>query len=437
MLQTRGSDKPAKLAILFLLAILLGCDTGMRPGDKPPDFTAYGTLPGLAKSPDTVLQDELARLQAEEVTPAQLQAANPILPNDDNIAAGLREQLSAEKVMRAMNDIAEIYPHDQFIWPAGSLERARELIKYHRIALAQMQAVLDRPECSFQIDFANGILAEIAVFDTATLAHRWEALDAAIHMADGDLDKAEQNLVRMLRLDQAMAHESHLVPRLKAVTMRLEALRVLEALVQHPAATPQLAARLRDLLALQLAAWPADSQAWIGDRAIGLHTYEMIRHGYVLSVLTEDELAALRKEPGVSATAKAIQKHIEADERYYATTMREIITACEQPYYQRHNLLVKVEQYLKETELSPEFPMVAGKILLTHLDTSHRRQAHDLAAMEGWHLLLCAATDEPLPAYEVNPSNGKPYKLQAEVQRVLLYNSWLEEVDEPLMVPKF
>ncbi|HTN77217.1 MAG TPA: hypothetical protein VL096_18290 [Pirellulaceae bacterium] len=424
------------LLLAWLTVFTAGCE-GRNSSNKPPDFSAYGILPGAAKSGDVALQDELARLLAEGATPSQLESEQPVIAADQNVAAGLATILTAEKVMRANNDVDDIYPRDHFVWSSGALERSRDLLRYHQVTLTAMKAVLDRPECQFDVKYASGLLADVGIFDTAQLAQRWEALDTAALLADGELEPAEKNVLRMLRLDHQLAQVKHLVPRLEGATLRLETLRVLEAFVQHPNITPDALARVRAVLQQQLEEWPSDADAWNGDRAIGLHTYEMIRHGYVLSILTDDELSKLRQEAGVSPTAKGIIKNIDADERFYVDTMRELIAACEKPYHQRRELILKVNQHLKDTEQTPQYPLIAAKILLVDVEAGHRLQAEDRAACEGWLLALSAALGEELPPYKNNPLTGVAYTLERDEGRILVHNALIGEPAEAIIVPRF
>src|SRR5690606_13178354 len=145
-----------------------------------------------------------------------------------------------------------------------------------------------------------------------------------------------------------------------------------EAIVQDEQATLTTLVHFRELLARQLADWPSDADAWIGERAQGLHTYEMIRGGYLLSILSEQELQTLRQEAGISSTVKAVARHIDADQHYYLAAMREVIDACDMPFFERRQRLAKIEHDLREIRNSPEFPLVAGRLLLTDLVAGHR-----------------------------------------------------------------
>lgn len=419
-----------------VLTGVCGCG-GARQKQEPPNFSQYAELPGLARAADPLLQDELARLRAEEATPAQLEAtAVTLIPDNQNLAAGLREVLPSSQVEYALEDVAKIYPAGKFEFSTAGVIRARDLLTQNEPAVSKLRAALDRPECRFTHPHGSGLFADLSVYETAYLAQRWQALEAAVAISDGDLLAAERAIDRMLRLAHQLAQVKHVVPRMKAVTMRLEALRAMEALVQHPQATCAVEMHYRDLLQTQLETWPPDADAWIGDRAQGLHTYEMIRHGYLLSVLSTEELAAIRQEAGASATAKAIAANVDEDQRYYLETMREIIESCQRPYYERRELLHKLARHLQETRNSPRFPLVAGRILLVDLDVAHQRQAQERAQVEGWALALCLATGVDAPPYATNPQTGLAYEIEREPHRILVHHARAGEADEAIIAPR-
>ncbi len=428
-----------QIAILIVACLALCAGCGQQPRrfakPKPPDFRRFGELPALAKSADPQLVDELARLRAEEATPAQLAAREPAV--DVQTQMNLRDDVPVQRVRSLLEDIDEVYPRGRFELSSATQQRARDLLAHEAklIEKAQQPWQGDAPQTI--VDHAQGLLADHYLLELAELAHRAGALQAQVAMTDGQFAEAASSVYWMLTLDHRLATMPSLLPRVKGAQLRLEALRVLEMLVRDEAVTAATLASFRDLLQTQLANWPEDADAWIGDRAQGLHTYEMIRHGLVLSIFTDDELKDLGSGAGASATAKAIAKDVDTDQRYYLKAMREMIAACEQPYYQRRAVLQQIRDDLQRNRNAPDFPIVAGRILLTDLDGGHRWQAKDRAACEGWAIALCVATGASPPAYTLNPETGVAYAVQHEVTRVVLQHSRAGEPDEAVIVPAF
>lgn len=422
------------LLLVAMFVSIAGCHRA-QPGSKapPPDFRRFAELPGLTKSPDSGLQNELARLKSEEATPAQLAAQDRFLTHEELTA--LLEDLPLQRVGSLQDDIEKIYPSGPFVFSTAAAIRAQSLLKNEEKLIGAAIGKVAYPEFVFPVDHAQGLLADFTLIDVAALAHRGLALQATGAIDGGDLDKATSLAVQMLTLDHALARTKHVIPRIKAVTLRLEALRVLEAIVQHTEATPQLHARLRDLLALHLQEWPPDADAWTGDRAQGLHTYEMIRHGLVLSILTDKELEELSEEAGITATAKAIAQDVDVDEAFYLETMRDVIAACDKPYHQRRKLLKNIELNLQDRRADPKFPLIAGRVLLVDLDTGHLRQAKDRAACEGWLMALSLALGDDVPPFTHNPETGKAYEWEREGTRILVRNARAGEADEAIVVP--
>jgi hypothetical protein len=416
-----------------VLLLLAGCNASKRFSDEPPDFRHLATLPGLAKSADPALQDEYARLQAEEATPAQLAAHESNLPQ----WTALRKALPPVPVKGALEDIAKIYPTGKFDWGGPELQRARDLVVREEKLIAAAQAAWEAHGKRVPIDHGQGLLGDLHLVNVAELAGRSDGLAVAAALHDGQLPVAHETALRMLERAQQLALAPHIVARLKGAQLRLEALRALEAVLQDQAASREMAVRGREVLASQLQAWPADEAAWIGDRASGLHTYEMIRRGLVLSVFSGKELAELRAGAGASATAKAIQRNVDADERYYLTTMRALLESCQLPYWERRERLDQLSDELQQNRNAPEFPLIAAKILLIGIDEAMRQQARDRAACEGWLMALSLATNAEPPAFERSPHTGRAYAVEREEQRVLVRHARAGEPDEAIVLPLF
>jgi hypothetical protein len=420
---------------LYLLVLLCvaGCNSSKRFSDEPPDFRQLGTLPGLAKSADPTLQDDFARLQAEEATPAQLAAREKGLPP----WASLRKALPPVQVKGALEDIAKIYPTGKFEWGGPELQRARDLVVRDQKLIAAAHAAWQSNGQRIPIDHGQGLLGDLHLVSAVELAGRSDGLEAAAALTDGNIQTAFEMALRMLERAQQVALAPHIVPRLKAAQLRLEALRVIEAVLQDREATPEMAARFHKMLSAQIAAWPDDSAAWIGDRSCGLHTYEMIRRGLVLSVFSEKELSELRAGAGATATARAIQHDVDADERYYLVTMRSLIDCCQQPYWERRERLDQMSEELQQNQSGPHFPLVAARILLIGIDEAMRQQARDRAACEGWLLALSLATGKEPPSFDCNPQTGRAYHIEQEQQRVIVRHARAGEPDEAIVVPRF
>jgi hypothetical protein len=421
------------IALLACIAMLAGCERKPRLPSAPPDFRRFGELPGLKQSAEPALQNEYARLVSEEATPARLAALEA--PVDVEAQGMLQLEFPTRRVQGLLEDIEKIYPAGRFAFSSAASFRARDLCKNEEALIGKAIARYEAADARFPFDPCQGLLADLSFLDVIELAHRGRALQAQIALEQGDLATVQRHVFAMLELDHRLSQARNVVARMKAAQLRLEALRVMEALVQDEGATKALLTQLQKVLQAQVDDWPSDAQAWNGDRAQGLHTYEMIRHGLVLSVFTDKELKDLSEEAGISATAKAIAKDVDRDEQYYLNTMRQVIAACDQPYHERRKLLERIGEELHDKRFDPDFPLVAGRILLLDLDAGHRRQAADRATCEGWLIALCLATDVPPPAFTRNPETGAAYVIEREPTRILLHHARATAPDEAIIVP--
>jgi hypothetical protein len=402
---------------------VLGCaraQTGKQRDDAR--WARYGDLPGLSATAHAGLRDELARLESERATPALLAAdQDASAPADDDNAAVVIRQLFAGGTAEWIDgQIAAALPPfgEELPYAVVAVSEAAPLRHRYQRQQVLARVALSRPACSFGVRHMEGLAADTTFVEAVRIGARLEAILAAELLAAGEIEDAAISVENMFRLIALAAREKHLVPRLAAADMRGEAIAVLAAVARHRDAGVSLHARLYALLVEQLAAWPADADAWIGDRALGLHTYELVRDGHFASLLTSDELAKLQSEGRLDALLEEIPQTVDADEHFYLAAMRQVIAACDRPFHLRVKLLDDIESQLAAKHGTSEFPTVAATILLPKMRRAHERLARDRALCEGWALALAMASGLEPPSFPANPVTGSPYVVRREEARV-------------------
>jgi len=422
--------------VLVLGLMAAGCrpqGSSSTPGGKD-DLTRYGYLPGLKASPDTRLQDELARLVEEQATPEQLDAQS--VPDEENVAAGLRALFAEGKAAALLKESARYLPTRDFTFAPGLKEPTRAFCRRFENQRLQAREALRRPRCSFGIRFLRGNFNPLSFVDTAELCARLEQFHAVDLLERGRPDEAVDALSAILRLAQCLGAEKHVVARVQAAYLRSDALALLQAIVLKGNSSPEQLDRLHSLVEGQLNAWPHDADAWIGDRALGLHAYELVRDGHLLALLTDEEIDELRKEGDLVALAEQARQTADQDELYYLQTMRKIIDSCARPFYTREELFNSIDHELAVRQGTADYPLVAGRLLLPGVRKAQEIQARDRANWEALALALAAATRRKLPDFQVNPLTGKPYGVATEDGVVVVSNlGRTPEDDTPIRLP--
>ncbi|MBM4087965.1 MAG: hypothetical protein FJ276_00835 [Planctomycetes bacterium] len=403
-----------------VLAVLVSSSTGCGRSEKPP--VEYGTLPGLRQTHEARLREELCRLEAEKATPVLLDGADRAA----EVQELLERILPRQRLALALRRVEKLYPRGAFEFDPVGLEQMLLVREQLDGVLRQYRAVFDSDEFRFEVSFVAGLLADLSFVDHARLVHRLEAMDAARPLVAGRLHEAIAPLERMFRIDARLAAVRHVVPRLAGAELRAETLRVLEAVVQHPQCTAALQRRCLQLLRAQLADWPSDALVWIGDRAVGLHAYEMVRSGDVLSLLTLQEIREKRERMELDAFVRAMTTSVDADELFYLQAMRQLIEACDEPFHVRKKTLEAIGDRLRLLEKTPRYPLFAATVLLPDMTEGHQAQAEDRARCEAWAIVLAAAADGAVPAFETNPVSGQPYRIARDDRQVEV-----SEIDGP------
>ncbi|MCS7304065.1 MAG: hypothetical protein NZ602_03020 [Thermoguttaceae bacterium] len=406
---------PIGLAIWLLV---VGCGRQMDPGSRELGLDFYGKLPGLSATPDPELRAEYIRIVEEAGTPEQLTQA--AIPDEENIAAGFRQLFPPDKLDSILLEAERIMPPAKlgFNFDPVRLHRASVFWKQYQQVWQQARKALDRPRCQFGIRFIEGDGADLSFIKVVWIVARLEMFYAAQQLHKKAFREAISSLELLLRLAHCLGAEKHFEPRGQAAFLRSEALLLLEAIVRRPEIQRTHLEQLFDLLQGHLAQWPPDVDAWIGERALGMHAYELVRDGRLLQLAKPEEIEAMGGQAAAVELAEVAKQNVNQDELYYLRTMRRILEACSEPYYRRAALFQQIRLDLQQKRNTSEFPLVAGYLLLPSIENGHRLQAKDRALCEAWAVGLALGAGQTEPPYQINPLTGQPYKIFRQDGRI-------------------
>jgi len=380
----------------------------------------YGKLSGLSNSPSPKLRDELARIVEEKGTPGLLSKTTPAAKG--NVAAGLRGLFPENKIASILKESEDLFPPGQFQFDPFRLQRAIGFRKKYDYQSRRAREALKRSYCNFGIPFMDGFLADLKFIDVVRICARLEAFRAAESLSDDNLDEAIESWRLIFRLASCLAAEKHSQTRAQAAFVRTEGFVVLQAIVRHREITRRNLEMLHKTVENQLKDWPSDANAVIGDRALGMHAYEMVRNGDLIALLTDKEIEVIVEEGGVENFLAAAKRNVDRDELYFLQTMRKIIDRCQRPYFERVDLFSTIRDDLQAKRNLPEFPIVAARLLLPDIQKGQKMQAQDRANWEAWAVALAAALGHESPPYSVNPLTAGRYACKMDVNYVEVGN---------------
>ena len=438
-----SSKSSAKKRLAFwpvLLAVLaVGCSKGPSPEARATEEAkAFGVLPGLKATPDQALQDELALVVDQGGTPELLAAGE--IPDDSNVATGLIaifEGVERQRVALIRVESDELFPDGPFTLAPVQREKAIRFRQSYDDERNGARLALQRPECRFPIQYEAGPADELPFLDIVWICSRLEAFYTAEALSSLDVDGAVESLRYQLRLAECVAAEPHPIVRLEGAFLRTEALLVLQAIVRSDKFQHRHAVMIRDWLSDQLATWPDDALAWIGDRAQGMVLYEAVRGGKLKDFLNEPEKEQLKETGGLSVFIDAAVRSVNSDELFYLTAMRKIIESCLHPYHTRVADFEQLRRDLHERRNGSDFPLIAGRFLLLDIEKGHIIQARDRANCEAFVLALALACGQKPPELGNNPLTGRPYRVERDGKTILVYDigTGVDGDNPPWMVP--
>ncbi|MFH1924382.1 MAG: hypothetical protein ABIP48_31405 [Planctomycetota bacterium] len=412
----------------FVVLVLIGVGASCRQStsadrSRREVAEAFGKLPGLSETPHPKLQAELAHIIEEGGTPELL--ARSEISEEENVALGLADLFEPSEIQKVLDASSRIFGSGNFEFDPARLEKAIRFRQEHEAKRLRAREALRRPKCRFPVDYQAGFTADLSWIDVVRICARLEAVRAFESLAGGDVDAAVESLEAMFRLAACLAAEKLTTARLEGAFVRAEALAVLRGIVEYPEISRPIITRgqlgrLSAIVQEQLKTWTPDQDAWIGDRALGMHVYELVRAGRLADLLTDEEMLRFADEGILGDLPAAAQRNVNEDELYYLETMREVIDGCSRPYHERIKTFKSIRQALHEKRNSPEFPLVAGRILLLEFETGHAIQAEDRANCEAWALALALASGNQQPPYQVSPFSGVEYEVARRDGRVIV-----------------
>jgi hypothetical protein len=414
------------------ICAVLGCGDGdNEPPQVPADLARYATLPLLAQTHEPGLRHELALIVREQGTPALLDTtttgtgknskAAPAGDEADNAASdGFADVFPPETLELLAERLESIYPQGDFDISGMALREAIDLRQTYDDLRERARRKLAEPTFRFQVQHALGLTLDTSFVDAARVASRLEAMLAAECLYGEAPRGAIEPLAMIMQIAEALAREKHVVPRLAAVEIRREALHILDAIATHDRITVSDQRRLASMIRGQLDRWPPDQDAWIGDRASGMHTYELVRDGLLLSILSYEEIREYRNDVSIDKLGKVVAENLDQDELFYLKAMRELISACDRPFYKRRKFFQQLARDLEQLRATAAYPFVADQLLLINTESGHRLQALDRAQCEAWWIALAQAVDDPVDENLVNPLTGFPYIVDVRSKQVIV-----------------
>ena len=401
----------ALAAGLSVAAVSVATLSGCRRSHDELVERDLGDVPGLRETQHRRLAKEFARLEDEKATPSLLDqyAARREYDSKDNAGAALLNLVTAKEAKQLQAQLNPLHP----IRLSRNGLQQREyggIASMHFQKIRDLHRAIALPYCRFPVHHSRGSLDDTSWVEIVASLSQLVCVDAACYVDDGEFDKAIESITASLRIAEFLAREYHLVTRVRAAQLRIDSLQLLLELAGLSEIEDPQRAQLANLIDEQLARWPDDAQAWKGERAMGMHFFELVRKGYLASLCTERELRSLGDEDSVDEIVAACRAGIDEDEYTYLIAMRDVIAACEKPYYARRNELQAIRMQLSETSDDAPIPRLTRWLLLPQLETAQEWQARDRAVCEAALLALRRSLGRQ-PLVKLNPLTGEPYRV--------------------------
>lgn len=393
---------------VLLLVTWVGC----RNSDVTPSemVTQAAKLEKTKQSSHALLQDELRRLSAERALPDQIDGRrHAVAVHPESLAAKINEILDDAQTDRILKRLPDFFPQGRQSLNAVTIESSAGFLQFYGTAHQAARQSLDGPQSPFEWLATDGWFADTRYTDRTTALCGLELIAGMDALSSRDPERCIAALSYAGRLIRLLAEDGHLTARLAAVDLRDKWLQLVESATRQPDFKRDDLQMVLEMLLRQVAQWPEETTAWVNDRAVGLQTYEIVRQGHYLSLLSKTEADALEADGMHLIKARAIQRYIDDDQVFYLDIMRRLIELHRFPYFERRKVLNSIEDQLLVADQLEKYPQVAAELLLPNVLAALERIAHDRARCEAWALALAASLGVPKPEFTINPANGQPY----------------------------
>ena len=429
---------------VLVVCVSPGCQKhSSSPAPQRNAVVKYGQLPGVKQTHHRGLREEISRLEDEKVTPHLLELReslrSPVLDEDgvdesNETRATWLHVFKTSEIESLDRKLEGLFGTNPFRLSAHERRRALDFANRYVAQMEKIRASLRRKNRRLSIRHTHGFLADTSFVEIGRIYVRLEQIRAADRFDKEGAGAVEESFSFMFQMLHRLAEVPHVVSRLAAAQLRREVLSGLQVVVRDKRTRRSVFERLYRLVLVQLDHWPRDANAWIGDRALGLHAYEMIRAGYLSSLLSFNELHEFREDGTLARLVNATER-IDEDEYYYLRTMRRVIQSCEFPYYERVDLLSDLRDEQGRIRQDADCPIIAIKLLLEGIESAHRLQALDRALCEAWRLGLAAALQHDFEPQRLNPLTGEPYVIVREKNSVSVWGAAIYGGEDPVTVP--
>lgn len=426
---------------LTTLTIIQGCDKKEKQTDLDDSCSKFSKLSYLKETSHPELRKEYALLVEQKHTPRQLVELdnNP----NKNTAATFRRVLRKSKAEEILDETFFLTRRNHFQFNRLHLSKIKKLVKDYGYKIDSINNALKLPNCRFEYKHSEGPTANKTFINQVFAAVRLQKVFAANYLynkpkkeekentdteqskeknatnVDPALQKTIDCTEAIFKLANRLGRVKHVEARLTAALIREEADEILEAVVHDPRCNKDTLILIQKIIQYELAHWQSDADMWIGDRALGLYVYEIVRDGLILTILTDEEKESFLGDGTLDHLTETTQETADEDQLYYLTTMRNVISNCRRDFHKRPLLGSKIIEDLDSQKNLPSYPIVAAKLLLSEIDKALLLQMIDLARTRAWSVALSIAIGEE-PKNNINPINGQPYSITETNKTVIV-----------------
>ncbi|MDR2346443.1 MAG: hypothetical protein LBE18_10280 [Planctomycetaceae bacterium] len=348
------------------------------------------------------------------------------VPSDKNLAVLLKREFKIYHDNRGEFELLRKEPifinekvNDNALLQA---EEVLERVDQKRLSVRKMLDDAEQTAYSFEIINIDGIgetpdISSAGYLDDYIILEEY-AIARAIRA--GKIRDAVIAIAYIFRIAQLTADVPNLSVRYAAAQTRLKAIDLVQNVVFAKSFEEEDLSELFLIILEQLETWSEESKTFIGYRASGMKTFNLILALGIEYAFENSELDELAKRDENRFEYK-INQNWAWDHVFFLESMQKIIGECEQPYYMRRDVIEKILHTLGEKYDTPD-ELITSTFLLRDIPRfmqfyAVERTKCEIAALAMAHSLknsksTAKETANVIKMFSKELMTGKPYQIK-------------------------
>ena len=230
-------------------------------------------------------------------------------------------------------------------------------------------------------------------------------------LRQGQIEEAVQTIRYLYRLAGLFSESGSLALRSAAARIRLQMLETAQSIVQHPRCRREHLQALYEILEEQINTRTTDTAIWERYREEGLLFFAKLSRQDPTELFPSEFFREATNRRILEDYKKPDSPRAAYDQSVFRRVLEAIADSCSMPYFQRHPVLQRLNEELRQRRGTANEPTVS-MLLLQDVPEQMQLFAQERSGIETAYLALSAALGKPTQNRMLNFLTGNQYEIR-------------------------